>query len=581
MKKILWFSSVNELDYEMQMLFDRMPDYDFRMAVPSAGNDYFFPVPIRLDHTSIVTKEQMVALLRDYQPDLLIHRYRRDHVPILEAAEETGVPVLIWVTEQGPDRDIEWDRNQYFRNLAANNPWDVDYFKSRGVENVYYWPFGFLPFFHCPVEPDEKYRCDFVGYGNPIYNWYDCKRESVDNVVVPLVKNGYDVSLWGRRSGESGGWLDVPGVIDGKHYKGTFNYDDLSKVNASAKVILGITSNGRYGAFGSRLARALGSKAFCIWAYSEGMEEMSEGFANHRNCCWSTHPDETLEIADFYLKNDAARLRVAEAGQKMAFEKLNYFDMVPPIIEDMIGKQPRRAHSRYYALSRAIGKAIAERQPQRVLECGYQILADDVTSLNYAMALDMAESFLELRKYRLCLEYLRIFRDKYAAWERRLGRSAQRFPVDSRIDALLRRIIQVIGDRLDEGTGGEDWDELRHLLIGVLGIHSGGDLAGPLFTQLARYMVTASYRDGNGATALQAFNIYLALLEDSKHERNNALAISRGLLACFPRGNGKKRAAAAPVDLISQWELLVRVSSHLDLLRANLLVGGDILPGQP
>ncbi|MBM3463186.1 MAG: glycosyltransferase [Armatimonadetes bacterium] len=582
MRKILWYSAVNELDYEMQLLFDRLPGYEIRMAVPTGGNDYFFPVPIRIEETNVVTVESMRTLLRAYQPDLLVHRYRREHAPILEAAEAEGVPVLIWVTEQGPDRDLEWNRNRYFRNLAANNPWDVEYFKSRGVENVYYLPFGYLPFFHRPVPAEDRFKTDFVVYGNPIYNLYASKRESVDTVVLPIVQAGYQLSAWGRRRGEAGGWLDVPGILEGVHYKGKFNYDELSAVNSSAKVVLGITSNGRYGAFGSRLARALGSRAFCIWAYSEGMEEMSEGFKNGVNCCWSKHPEETLELARYYLKNESARLKVAEAGQKLAFEKLNLHDLVLPIVDDMIARQPRRAHSRYYAMGRGMEEAAREGRPARTLECGYQLIAHDACGVHYETWLGMSEAYLALGKSHLCMHYLRRFHEEYGATQRRLKRSAERPAQLSRVERLYRGIATRVAELLSSGADVSESAELCRLLEGVLQLEDAAQTLAPLFATLARCFAQGGYRQGECDKALRAFNLYVRLYQDPEAAGRMPEEIARQLLLCFPTPSASRNGAvhADADEVFSRWELFVRVADRLPLDRTRVLLAGDILEGQ-
>lgn len=581
MRKILWYSSINELDYEMQMLFDRHPAYEMRLAIPDADNQYFFPVNARIDDRGIETREQIVALLRSYQPDLLVHRYRREPTALLEAAEETGVPVLVWVTEQGPDRDIEWERNRHFRNLAANNPWDVHYFKNRGIENVYYWPFGCLPFFHRPVEPKPEFVADFVAYGNPIYNYYDSKRDSVDTVVRPLVEAGMNVAVWGRKTGPAGGWLDVPGVREGVHYKGTFNYDDLPAVNSSAKIVLGITSNGMYGAFGSRLARALAGRAFCIWAYSEGMEEMDEGFENHKNCCWSTHPEETLEIARFYLKNEQARLRVAEAGQRLAHEKLNLETIVPPIIEDVLANHPRRAHSRCFALTRDLRRASRESRAEDAIRAAYAVMAHDVTSLTHSDAVAMAEAQLAQGQYRLALGYLHRYAEMLAAVVRRLSRSPDQPELAVQLRRLYRAMFDTVGSLL-AARSPEKTADAQAILRGLLDFadrHAAGDL----LREVARWLSQHCYREGLSAQALRAFNLYTSLCVRPGLDANGLRALARDLAACVPESPETLAASASPASVAaaagpatsSDWELFLGLARRAPLDRRHILLAGD------
>nr|WP_269320338.1 glycosyltransferase [Bacillus sp. EB01] len=43
-------------------------------------------------------------------------------------------------------------------------------------------------------------------------------------------------------------------------------------------------------------------------------------FKNHKHLVWSKGYDETIELMDFYLKNDSAREKVANKGQQYVYK---------------------------------------------------------------------------------------------------------------------------------------------------------------------------------------------------------------------------------------------------------------------
>jgi spore maturation protein CgeB len=344
-KRILWQTAINEIEYDIQQMFAGLPGYTLSLSEPSARNSYFFPVDVKIDYFNTVSEEAITAAIEEFKPHIMVHRYRQPIEPLLAACKKTNTRLLTWITEQGPEREVEVDRAQCFHNVIANNDSDYDFYKAHGVENVYNMPFGCVPSFHRKVRAQAKYKTDVVCYGNPLYTYYESKRKAVDTLVKPVVENGFDVALWGTAKG-GGGWLEIPYVKNKPHlYRGMFPYEDLPAVNAGAKIVLGITANAQYGAYGSRLARALGCGSFIIWHYTEGMEKYLE---NHKHLCWSTSPKETLELVKYYLKHDKEREKIAKEGQRYAYDHLNYETMLLPIIQDVLDQPEVRNSSAWY-----------------------------------------------------------------------------------------------------------------------------------------------------------------------------------------------------------------------------------------
>jgi spore maturation protein CgeB len=420
-KRIIWQTAINEIEYDIQQMFRGLPGYTLSLSAPSARNSYFFPVDVEIDYFNTVTEEAITAAIQQFKPDIMVHRYRQPIEPLLAACKKTNTRLLTWITEQGPERETEVDRAQCFHNVIANNDSDHDYYKAAGVENVYRMPFGCVPSFHRKVQAPAKYKTDVVCYGNPLYTYYESKRKAVDTLVRPVVENGFDLALWGTAKG-SGGWLEIP-YVQAKPtvYRGIFSYEDIPAVNSGAKIVLGITANAQYGAYGSRLARALACGSFIIWHYTEGMEKYVE---NHKHLCWSRSPEETLELVRYYLKHEEEREKIAKEGQSYAYEHLNYEKMLLPIIEDVLHQPEVRNSSSWYERSIPIKEAYrAGDYEGTVNKVGPMIAAAGSQRIKEELTFYEANSLYFLGQYERCADLLSslLERRQQPEWLNNLG----------------------------------------------------------------------------------------------------------------------------------------------------------------
>ena len=155
-KRILWQTAINEIEYDIQMMFAGLPKYTLSLSDPSPRNIYFFPVDVKIDSFNTVSEEAITAAIKEFKPDIMVHRYRQPIEPLLAACQKTRTRVLVWITEQGPEREVEVGRAQCFHNVIANNDSDYDYYRENGVENVYNMPFGCVSSFHRKVRASSQ-----------------------------------------------------------------------------------------------------------------------------------------------------------------------------------------------------------------------------------------------------------------------------------------------------------------------------------------------------------------------------------------------------------------------------------------
>ena len=83
--RILWQTAINEIEYDIQQMFKRLPRYRVSLSDPSPRNTYFFPVDVKVDYFNTVTEDAITAAIREFKPDIMVHRYRQPLEPLLAA----------------------------------------------------------------------------------------------------------------------------------------------------------------------------------------------------------------------------------------------------------------------------------------------------------------------------------------------------------------------------------------------------------------------------------------------------------------------------------------------------------------
>lgn len=176
------------------------------------------------------------------------------------------------------------------------------------------------------VAPKEEYRHDIVllanNYGQVSVETKDTKKtfnnfrlEGINNILKPLIDNNMDVMVWGRW------WTswDRAFIIPSKYYGHSLSASETAYVYGSSKIALGLqqvaTSKTHLSV---RTFEVLGCGAFHLSQYSQALEYY---FKKGVHLEWSKSKEETLEIVQFYLKNENAREKIALKGQQEVHAK--------------------------------------------------------------------------------------------------------------------------------------------------------------------------------------------------------------------------------------------------------------------
>lgn len=166
---------------------------------------------------------------------------------------------------------------------------------------------GCYPPIHKKVPVKSEYQHDFSLIA--AHHDHSFRIKGVYDVLKPLVDKEYDVIVYGRWWDEDRGYL-----LPEKFWGGWLPEDDVSALHSSSKITLAIQGVGDSNTmFAVRTLEAMSSGAFHLTQWSPAIEIF---FKKGIHLEWSKSPEETLEIAEFYLKHGILRERIALQGQQ-------------------------------------------------------------------------------------------------------------------------------------------------------------------------------------------------------------------------------------------------------------------------
>lgn len=173
---------------------------------------------------------------------------------------------------------------------------------------------------HRKVKSVKKFEHDIVLMANN-YNvkrdrdYFAYRFKGIKNVVKPIVENNYDLMVWGL-------WWDNEDriyTLPDKNYRGFVPYGREAEIYSSSKIGLGLQTVGNSTTqFSVRTFEALACGTFHLSQYSPALEYC---FKKGVHMEWSKSPEETLEVIDYYLKNEEQREKIALKGQQEVYKK--------------------------------------------------------------------------------------------------------------------------------------------------------------------------------------------------------------------------------------------------------------------
>ncbi|HOK40452.1 MAG TPA: glycosyltransferase [bacterium] len=359
--KILWFTFFDSVDIDIISSFQNT-DIKIIPIIPTQDEKFSGYMPIKIVKEKLIKRincrsEEILKYIKENKGiNYIICRPIENNYceEIIKAADKVKIPALMWVTEQGPLRDLIIERAKIFKYVIVNNIYDIEHYKKIGFDKIYYMPFCCDINSYKRARILKKFKVDIHISGHPMYNFFPSKRASLEILLKPLIEKNFNCGVWGPYGDDSygGGWSKVP-YVTSKIYKGKFEYEEYPSAVKSSKIILGITANAPYGGYGSRLVTTLGNKGFLLWQYTKGIEN---DFINHKHLCWSNSAEETIDICSYYLKKEDKRIKIAEAGQNFVYENYTYIKYLPSILSKIKEDYEKTSFSNYFLLKNTYEK---------------------------------------------------------------------------------------------------------------------------------------------------------------------------------------------------------------------------------
>ncbi|CAA7600326.1 Glycosyl transferases group 1 [Acididesulfobacillus acetoxydans] len=289
-----------------------------------APGDEFRFLPVR--HPD--WEDRLRTLLFSWRPDFAF----ADGVSISTVAgrlfselKSRGLPLVYWAIDDPPDffnMSLPLARGAALTLTPAEEC--LAHYRRHRL-NALFFHFACNPSFHRPVAPSCRYEADFLLVGN-YYTSYPERKTGLEILLTPLHPAFYTLKVYGTEQ-----WLTnsdhyrLPGGV----YQGYLPYSELPAAYSSARIVLGINSVVDSPTMMSmRVFEALGCGAFCLTHHSLALERY---FRNHEHLVWSRCPDETLELARYYLARPDLRQKIARQGQAEVYRLHTYTQRVESV----------------------------------------------------------------------------------------------------------------------------------------------------------------------------------------------------------------------------------------------------------
>ena len=256
----------------------------------------------------------LITEIERYQPNILwVNQGNCIAGWSLAAIQANGAPLRVHYT---PDSlTSPGFRNAFFARALkhydlcfTNKPHEVDLYRTKGANAVFFVPTGFSPQIHRPVVLEganrEKYGCDVAFVGQQMADRARSVFRLLDQVPCKL-------HLYGRQwdRGACGSRL-------GPLQRGWIYGDDYAKAICGAKICLGFLNREVGDTYTQRTFEIPACGGFFL---GERTEMHQHFFAEDKEAVYFGSDEELVDKVKFYLAHDDARERIRLAGHRRAW----------------------------------------------------------------------------------------------------------------------------------------------------------------------------------------------------------------------------------------------------------------------
>lgn len=173
---------------------------------------------------------------------------------------------------------------------------------------VKFLPFGFDPAFHCNLRSDKLYHMTFIGSSFP-----DRKNKYISKFLGLIELWGSNDPIW--------------------NHKGRISHSSMVELTNQSRINLNFSDQPANGVkcLKNRVTEVLGCGQFLL---TERFPELEEMFTVGKDLDCFDSLEELDEKARFYIRNEAAREKIAKAGERKV-KKFSYEKLISGILEEI------------------------------------------------------------------------------------------------------------------------------------------------------------------------------------------------------------------------------------------------------
>lgn len=265
-------------------------------------------------HGKAAMNQRLLDLVKREQPDAAVFALYKDEFEFdtLESLRQYTKTFCFFQDDTWRvDYTLTW--GPHFDLFGTPDPFGVERYKARGIENVMHVPFGANEFVFKRQECEKEYDVSFVGVKHPYRDW----------IVKRLEAEGIKVATFGRKW--DNGRVTVEQMVEvfnkskiNLNLSNSISYD-IRYLFSSLRALHDFTKNRkRIEQQKARPFEVCGAGGFLLTYYVSGLEKyyrVGEDLAIY------TSPDGLVEQVKYYLAHDSERQQIAENGYQRTLQQ--------------------------------------------------------------------------------------------------------------------------------------------------------------------------------------------------------------------------------------------------------------------
>ena len=279
-------------------------------------------------HGKSAMNQRLLDMAKNERPDVVVFALYKDEfkVSTLESLRQYTKTFCFFQDDTWRvDYTLAW--GPHFDLFGTPDPFGVERYKARGIENAMHVPFGANEFVFKRQECEKEYDVSFVGVKHPYRDW----------IVKRLESEGIKVATFGRKWGS--GRVTVEQMVDifnkskiNLNLSNSISYD-IRYLFSSLRALHDFAKNRkRIEQQKARPFEVCGAGGFLLTYYVSGLEDY---YCIGKEVAIYSSPDELVEQVKYYLEHEEKREKVALSGYEKTLNEHTFTKRFEAIFSEL------------------------------------------------------------------------------------------------------------------------------------------------------------------------------------------------------------------------------------------------------